>query len=106
MRLFILSVFCLIAFSCSTEIETTYSKKTITDSGYVTDIVYGETLDDWTARVVEILTEDKIDVIYYWLDSSEKQPSMCGCWSCTISGYKLKVITAADENHMGEFGFE
>lgn len=108
MRSIILSLLCLSIYSCSTDIETTYSKSTQLSTEYnsVSDIIYGESLEDWTSRVIAILEEEKIDVIEFWLDDNEKEPSFCGCWSCTISGYQLKVTSTADKDRMKEFGFE
>jgi len=108
MRIIILSLFCLTIYSCSPSLETTYSKATlsVTKAGSVSDIVSPESVEDWSSRVITILNEEKIDIIEFWLDDSEKEPSMCGCWSCTVSGYQLKVTTTARPERMRELGFE
>lgn len=107
MRLIILSLFCLMTYSCSQDTETTYSKSTqITTQGSASDIESGESLEDWTLRIITMLDEENIDVITFWIDDSKKKPSMCGCWSCMISGYILKVTTTAGSERMIELGFE
>jgi len=108
MRFIIISLFCLITYSCSVDTESTYSKSTETTikSSSVTDIIFGETLEDWSLRVIAVLEEENVDVLEYWLDDSEKQPSTCGCWSCSVSGYQLKVITTVGKESMRALGFE
>ena len=88
--------------------ETTYSKSSELDSkvGTLSDIEVGESVEDWSLRIVDMLEIENVEVIEYWLDDSEKGISMCGCWSCRTSGYKLKVTTTSDAERMREFGFE
>jgi len=93
--------------SCVSTVETTYSKEIFgSHDTYETDIMTNESAEDWSIRVISILEENKVDVIEYWLDDSDKKPSMCGCWSCTNSGYTLKVITTTPVGKMEELGFE